>query len=67
MYASEKIKRHRQRIRTEFQNCRSIYEVYRIANGMLQVYPSWLVDQERCRRVLQFTVDTILKNRKETE
>lgn len=61
-----RLERHRKQIRDEFRNCRSIYEVYRIANGMLQVYPSWLVDQERCRRVLEFTVDTIFKNRKET-
>lgn len=61
-----RLERHRQQIRAELQNCRSLYEVYRIANGMLQVYPSWLVDQERCRRVLEFTVDTIFKKRKET-
>lgn len=62
-----KLVEHRKQIRQEFKNCRNLYEVYRIANGLKQVYPQWLVDQERCRRVLEFTVDKILKNRKETK
>ncbi len=61
----EKLKEHRKQIRQEFNNCRSLYEVYRINIGLLQEYPPWIVDQERCRRVLEFTVDKILKNRKE--
>lgn len=60
-----RLERHRKQIRDEFRNCRSIYEVYRISTGLQQVYPHWLVDQERCRRVLEFTVDKVLRSRKE--
>ncbi len=67
MLEAERIKEHRRLIKAELQNCRSLYEVYRINIGLKQVYPHWLVDQERCRRVLEFTVDKILKNRKEIE
>lgn len=62
-----RLERHRKQIRAELQNCRSLYEVYRINIGLKQVYPHWLVDQERCRRVLEFTVDNILKGGRQGE
>lgn len=59
-----KLEQHRKQIRQEFKNCRTLYEVYRINIGLLQEYPEWLINQERCRRVLEFTVDKIYKNRR---
>lgn len=57
------MKEVREKIRSEFKACRTQYEVYMINLGLKQVYPEWLVTEERNKRILEFTFDKIFKNR----
>lgn len=53
----------REKIKAEFRACRTSYEVFRINIGMLQEYPKEIVDEERNKRLLEFTTKKIFKNR----
>lgn len=44
---------HKEQIRQELGNCRTLYEVYRISHGLKQVYPDQLVEEEKKRRQLE--------------